>query len=398
MRTLFAILAFVAIIVAAVTQRIEFVAGAGVLVAISLLSWILPAVRTSQARKKQIAAIVDEADDALDDGIVSIKVVQPEEEEPAHDLPAPDPAPEEPRYMPAPPSRNTFLELPDPYQYTVLSPLLEGFRVSLGARAVCLVRQGTTTYQIVGSAGRRFKRRVGESFDFSNPLISPPETFQLRQVSLDDLSPESLGYCLTPGSIQRVAVAIVGRTPLVLVADTSDEHGLTHPQVPDLFSQFTEILAILFSKEDPTRSRTDIIAEEIARARAADQRLLLALVLLRNAKHVGELGGNLVAQGEDQLQELLGSIDKKSRIVRFGELMFGVFMDGGTDELETWLHDVHGRCMGEEGILSGGVHIGAAILPDESIDAQAFREQATEALVSAYNQEAHAVISDPAKG
>ena len=73
--------------------------------------------------------------------------------------------------------------------------------------------------------------------------------------------------------IKRLAVASAGTLPLLLLADTTEDFGLTHPRAKELVKQFAQTLGLLFYKEDPYRPRREIIAEEMARARSHSQPL-----------------------------------------------------------------------------------------------------------------------------
>lgn len=412
MRSLIGMLAVVSAFLALVLQQLELFIAASLLVLAVLISWVVPAMRSRTAAKNNRPAISKSSDEDRESlGILSIKAKEPFSSRPQVASPEPVADTREPAYMesdegmaeepdadpdPAslPVNGAAIAALPDAYDADVLLPILEGFRAALGAHAVCVLRQIDDTYQILGTAGQNFAKRSGEYFKAPVPLVPSPREFAVRVV-VDDLPPRSLGYSFTPGSVLRIIVAPVGTTPLILLADTTQEHGLTHPKVQELFEQCTGLLRVLFYKEDPNRPRFEIIAEEMAMARAVGQQLALAIVVLRNNEQVAELGDGVISQVESQLRDRLQAASPATRVVRFGELMFGVFINGQRSKVEAWNRKVQVSLDGDEGLLGGGVIIGIALLSDQHVEADDLRDAAKDALRSAYQQGVGTVISEP---
>ena len=406
MRILIGLLAAMSVALAFVLQQLELYIAAGLLVLAVLLSWIIPAMRGRTAKNKLQSDLADEPGEDLESlGILSIKAVEPSvtrpQESPQHASetefePATDNGPEhEPEPPPKPVNGVAMGGLPDAYDANVLVPILEGIRAALGAHAVCVLRQSEDTYKVLGTAGQSFAKRAGDKFQAPVPLLSAERTFAIRNV-VEDIPPRSLGYSYTAGSVRRIAVAPVGATPLILLADTKYEQGFTNPRTPELFNQCTGILRILFYEEDPQRPRHEIIADEMAMARAMKNDLALAIVVLRNSEHVSELGTGVIAQAETQLKERLQLVEPESRVVMFGELMFGVFLNGRRAGIQDWYKKLKESLEGEDGLLSSGIIVGVALLSDQHVDADSFRKAAKDALVSAYQQDVGAVISEPA--
>ena len=412
MRSLIGMLAVVSVFLALVLKQPELFIAAGLLVVAVLISWLVPAMRSRATAKKNRPAISKSSDkDRESLGILSIKAKEPSNSRPQVSSSEPVVESREPAYMepiegtaeepdadpdppPLPINGAAIAALPDAYDADVLLPILEGFRAALGAHAVCVLRQNDDTYQILGTAGQNFAKRSGEYFKAPVPLVPTPREFAVR-VIVDDLPPRSLGYSFTPGSVLRIIVAPVGTTPLILLADTTQEHGLTHPKIQELFEKCTGLLKVLFYKEDPNRPRVEIIAEEMAMARAVGQQLALAIVVLRNNEQVAELGAGVISQVESQLRSRLQGASPATRVVRFGELMFGVFINGQLPKVEAWNRKVQASLDGDEGLLGGGVFIGIALLSDQHVEANDLRDAAKDALLSAYQEKIGTVISNP---
>jgi len=395
MRSLFGAATVAAAVLALILEQTLLIIAAGVLASVVLSSWIIPALRRRAARKKAIEDANRPLEGSLeDDGIISI-VPAPRtggeisnEDPPASKQGSADeyPPDSDPVSSPLTPS-NDSIYAPLPEVKEVLPPLLAGFRALLAANAVCVVRQHDDSCQIIGTAGSNFAKNVGETFDTAVHLLSAPRKLSIKVVQ-DELPSQSLGYSRIPGSVQRVALAPVGATPLILIADTMHRDGLTHPRIPQLFEQCAQLLGHLFYRENPTRSRKDIIAEEILVARTANRTLALALVLLRNSEPVSAMGEQVVTKAEGLLRERLQSVAPTSHVVKFGKLVFGVFIDGHRAIVEQWTQDVHNALPDDdETILAGGVRIGVAILSDRHEGPLDLRKDAEDALLTAYNED-----------
>ena len=410
MRSLISLLAVVAAAVASYLGRLPLQLAAGALILAVALWWIVPAVRRRRNYAKMSAATEAAEEDLESVGILSITAEEPAQPDRQFEPSAAGPPPLEAAHAgsltdideedgseqaPMNSSGDAYGTLPDPYNIDVLAPVLEGFRALLAAHAVCVLRQDSGHCHIIGTAGPNFAKQPGESFAYDEPLMTSPRKFAIRVVR-GDLPARSLGYSRAPGSVLRVAVAPVGATPLILLADTMRENGLSHSRHRDLFEQCAHLLGAVFYKDDPTRPRHKIIAEEMDQARACSQPLALGLVLLRNAEHVSRLGDSVIAQAEDQLRERLQAASASSRVVKFGEIMFGVFTDGHRSKVEEWGKRAHASVAEADGLLSGGIVIGVAIMSDQHATAHDLREEAKAALVAAYQNSVGAVISEPA--
>lgn len=284
----------------------------------------------------------------------------------------------------------------------VLANFMETVRLAVSAHAACLLHQSKDTNDctVVAIAGENRALQVGKSYRSVAPLVMPPYGWKpvtVRRVGNDDLSPRCLGYSATPGSLREVAIAPVNNRGYVLLADTTQEGGLSHPQVRTMLEQFTQTLGVLLVDGDPIkprpRPRREIIKEEMTQARVREQELALAIVVLNQADHVASLGAGVVLEAEDRLRMLLREVSIVSRVVRFGELMFGVFMNGAMEQLEAWDQSVHAALGAEKGLLEGGISVGIARLTDKHESPNDFREDAVTALRAAYNSGKYTIVT-----
>lgn len=284
----------------------------------------------------------------------------------------------------------------------VLANFMEMVRAAVAAHAVCLLRQSKDTNDctVVAIAGEDRALQVGKSYRSDISLVTSPYGWKpvvVRKVGNDDLPPRCLGYSATPGSLTEVAIAPVNARGYVLLADTTQESGLSHPQVRSLLGQFTQALGALLVDEDPIkprpRPRREIIKEEMMQARMREQELALAIVVLNRAEHVASLGEAAIFETEEKLRILLCEVSSASRVVRFGELMFGVFLDGALEELEVWDQAVHTAMGFERELLAGGISVGIARLTDEHESPNDFREDAVRALRAAYSSGKYTIVT-----
>ena len=119
-------------------------------------------------------------------------------------------------------------------------------------------------------------------------------------------------------------------------------------------------------------------------ARTRNQVLALALVYLNRAEDIAVAGEEALGDAEHLLTARLAQAARNSRVVRFGELTYGVFYDGDLPEVEAWGAQIQQALAHETGLLEGGVSIGIALLQDRHQSPDAFRTDATEALREAY--------------
>ncbi len=183
--------------------------------------------------------------------------------------------------------------------------------------------------------------------------------------------------------------------PVFLVADLPpDQTGFTERQRTLLLGYARLLGTMLQQPEDgeanqrTVPTRRSIIADEMARARAASRPLALALVYRADAETIAEDGPDAVAAAERELRLHLEDHPHEGRIERFGEQMYGVFLHDDTAALEAWADDVRGG--GEEKQLP--LVIGVARLSDRHGDADALRADAANALQEAFAAQEPVVI------
>ena len=406
MLTLLALLAVAVTVARPPTELYQYVpAGALVLLVISI--WITQAVRSRLRRTKSVQlSAVDQPEESLADvGILEIRAkaqespgteVQGDEESHSEisDEDSDNGALEsEPATVGA--TKSPYTSLPDPSDTRILGAILEGFRLALGAHAVLAVRrtEKEDEYKIIDTAGSDWAKSRGSCFQSGVPLLPAEQEIAVRTIGNSDLPPQSLTYSSRPGMIKRLAVASAGTLPLLLLADTTEDFGLTHPRARELVKQFAQTLGLLFYKEDPYRPRREIIAEEMARARSHSQPLALALVLINKSESIAAAGEGVIRRVEDRLSERLQKASGRNRVERFGEMLFGVFIDGRRENIENWNARVQRSVAEDDGLLNSGVTIGIAILNDQHKDADAMREDAMQALVQAYESGSQTVVA-----
>ena len=101
----------------------------------------------------------------------------------------------------------------------------------------------------------------------------------------------------------------------------------------------------------------------------------------------------MIRRVEDRLSERLQKASGRNRVERFGEMLFGVFIDGRRENIENWNARVQRSVAEDDGLLNSGVTIGIAILNDQHKDADAMREDAMQALVQAYESGSQTVVA-----
>ena len=290
---------------------------------------------------------------------------------------------------------------PDPHDAAVLGPYLQALRAALNAHTVCLLKQEDIAldYKVVTLVDEDGPAPTRDTFSAMTPLLTArmaEHAVTIRPVNAEDLLQSSLGYSDAPEAIRQVALAPVPLhiTPdtYFLLADTPRPDLLNQPRARVLLAQFARLLGTLLdsavpapvSTESPLRPRREIIAEEMEQARARNQVLALAIVYLNQAEDIATAGEAAVAEAEDLLRLRLGHAAHNGRVVRFGELTYGVFYDGHLLEVEAWGTQIQEALSAETGLLEGGVSIGIALLQDRHETPDAFRADATEALREAY--------------
>lgn len=296
----------------------------------------------------------------------------------------------------------------------VLVPYLQSLRSVLHAHAVCLLAsEDPLQYRVI-----TLLNQAGVSqgtFTTRTPLLPAARAnhpVTVLPVGEDGLNPDNLGYHAEDEPPRRIAMAPVpcaSASAYLLLADTLQDDFPAHVDVHALLPGFAGLLGALLDTlwtassdtatlepqpepknvveddaEETIRPRREIIAEEMERARAADQVLALALVYLNQAEDLAVEGPAVVADAEQLLEKSLRQATTQGRIVRFGELTYGVFYDGDLPEVEHWGAQVQQTLAMATGLLTGGVSIGIALLQDRHDSPDAFRHDATEALRAAY--------------
>jgi len=284
----------------------------------------------------------------------------------------------------------------------ILAPYLQSLRASLEAQTVCLLKQSYETlhYHIEGVVSLNAYARSGGDFVTKVPLIQTRDSksdVSVRRISDDDFPAGGLGYYREPIAVKQLAVASVPRpraaSSYFLLADSMQEGLLDRPRQRSLLSHFARLLgAILDQGEDVdaldaydyVRPRREIIVEEIDHARRKDVPLALALVHLNNAEAVADRGELEIKEAESVLASQLRHAAREARVERFGELTYGVFFHAVAPVVEDWAVGLQRELKKVSGPIGGGVSIGIAMLQDRHDDADAFRQDATDALREAF--------------
>ena len=136
-------------------------------------------------------------------------------------------------------------------------------------------------------------------------------------------------------------------------------------------------------EEASPRPRREIIVEEMKVAYDDNLPLSLVLVHLNRAESLSETDTETVDACERHLRDYLQECAPESRVTRFGELTYGVFVNAPIDAVETWALELDAAFDRQEGLLRGGASIGVAVWNKED-DPDTLRANATEALREAY--------------
>jgi len=132
------------------------------------------------------------------------------------------------------------------------------------------------------------------------------------------------------------------------------------------------------------RPRSEIIAEEMEAADRAGSQLALVLVHLNRAEAIARAGDEAVVSAEETLRSRLKKASPEQRVVRFGELTYGVFYRGGLHEVEPWAVTLQQQMDAATGELEGGASIGVALRRHRHETPESLRADATQALREAY--------------
>lgn len=280
---------------------------------------------------------------------------------------------------------------------------LKALQTTLGADTVCLLKQVDfeQKYAIESIVGKaNLVKPSGRTFDFSKPLITEDLLVQpvgRLSAAASELELESLGYYHTMPDVQEVLFAIVRspepRAMYFLVADTTKQKRFDTPRSRAMMLHFGHAIGVALqpteqevTRKTAVRSRREIIAEEMARARANQQPLALALVHLNGDETLGAEGEDAILAAEEALESRIREATlRRGRVERFGELTYGVLYDGSLVEVEAWALQLHTMLAQQAGVFEYGVSIGAAVMREDHRTADAFRADATEAVMESYN-------------
>ncbi len=308
-------------------------------------------------------------------------------------------------------------ETEEPPHHPVWHPLLESLRQALNAHTACLLKQEelALTYEVKALTSDEPAALRSGTFSTRNPLLTATMTqraVSVRHVGQGGLPLTTLGFYREPVSVAEVGFAPITRpespSTYFLLVDSLAEEQLGTQRGRKVLAQYAQLFSTVLEEEpmeevheeQPQRSehksvrpRREIIAEEIADAEQKGQPLALALVHLRDAEVIADDGLGAVARAERMLRKRLEKASPDARVERFGELTFGIFHRSSISDLETWASDVQDFISAEEGVLSGGISIGVAMLGERHQgDAEALRNDATAALREAYETGAATLI------
>ena len=134
------------------------------------------------------------------------------------------------------------------------------------------------------------------------------------------------------------------------------------------------------SRVVPTRRA--IILQEMSFARNNNTPLILALAYRSDAEKIESGGGTAVAEAERNFRLFLEDHSDGHRLERFGDLMYGIFLNAEFEEAETWAFDLQDAADADEIPLI----LGVARLRDQ-VEPDALRADAVNALSSAMSKE-----------
>ena len=282
----------------------------------------------------------------------------------------------------------------NPLDKHILTPVLQGFRAVLDAHSVGVVRpiSDDYEYEVCGTAGFDWIRARGESFVLKYDLLEESETAAIHSVGSKGLQSNHLTYSRKPASVTYIGITSIGQTDKLLLLDTINKNGLSHPRAKELLKNFGQTLALLLYRENPNRPRHEIIYEEMMTARTENKDLVFALVVPQRSETLVKMYGDFLDDIEKTFSDCLLRADPKSRVIKFGELLYGVFQNCQKDTLEVWNHTVQSEIANQGGLLTGGAFIGAVVMTNEHQTADHLRDDAKRALIKAYEGPAETVI------
>jgi len=244
------------------------------------------------------------------------------------------------------------------------------------------------TYTLLDARSHLPAARKEGRFPADSFLRVAPQHRPLTVLTAKDPLVRDLPYYRTPPHVGEVAVLpVAGRdgATVYLVADLAGDQPAFSERQRTLLLGFADLLGTMLAhppEEAPARgtpTRRAVIAEEMARARAEERPLALALVYPTAADDLAAGGEPAVAEAERTLRLLLEDLVHHGRLEPFGELMYGAFLHDDTPTLERWADRVQARAE-EDGIP---VAVGIARLGEHHRDADTLRADAANALASA---------------
>jgi hypothetical protein len=367
-----------------------------IIIAIILLVYVPMSERAELKDENDSSEKPSELPSLKEDGIIDIRPIAkkdgtPPEVGPAKTDAAPDlflntPKVETPVVQPKKKVRN-------PFEKHILIPVLRGMQAALDAHAVGLIqRTEEYNYKVWGTVGLDWSCLRGESFILRHNLLQESEAVAIHAVGENGVSTTQLKYSRTPANITNLGIAAVGQTSYLLLADTIDESGLSHPRATELLEAFGNTLSLMLYREDPNRPRREIITEEMARARQQGTQLALAITVPQKAEILTRSYGDVLSKTEQLFSECLQSAAPDSRVVKFGEITYGIFIDGRKEQLETWHKDIQSAIKNQGGLLTGGIYVGIARMTEKHKSPDDLRDEATRALIRAHEGPAQTVI------
>ena len=325
--------------------------------------------------------------------------------------PTPEPAAEEaelpaakpePEAAPMATSMPTLAESLSSGAPPALKEMLQAVRATAGAHSVAFVKRlEPGRYWIECMVSESEDAQVEGSFEMDGELDEAAQnasTVVVFDVGSAYVPLEGLGYYSGTVGVRQFAIAPVripdNDTAYALILDALAWTDLDDPWQRLMIGQFTTLIGTLLASPAPAaetsgqgprvRTRREIIAEEMEQARTEEQPLALALIHLNRAEDVADAGEEAVGEAEQVLASHIGEATPDSRMERFGELTYGVFRSEEVAEVEAWAVRLEDNLQEMEGLLTGGVSIGIALLRDRHQTPDDFREDAHAALREAF--------------
>lgn len=367
-----------------------------IIIATFLLIYVPMSERAERRAEQNSSQRSPESPSLKEDGIIDIRPitkkndlspdVDPAEIDAAPDLFINTPKVETPAVQPQKKPQN-------PLEKHILIPVLRGMQAALDAHAVGLIqRTEEYNYKVWGTVGLDWNCLRGESFILRHKLLQESETAAIHTVGENGVPTTQLKYSRTPANITSLGIASAGQTPYILLADTAKESGLSHPRAKELLEAFGKTLSLMLYRDDPHRPRREIITEEMARARRQGTQLALAITVPQKAEILTKSYGDVLSKTEQLFSECLQNAAPYSRVVKFGEITYGIFIDGRKERLETWHKDIQSAIQNQGGLLTGGIYVGMARMTEKHKSPDDLRDEATRALIRAHEGPAQTVI------